>query len=96
MTYTQDDYERNYSTRMERDRPRPTHELGDLRQLADKAKTDPAAALDFAVACTPQTFLLALAAARWDDQHPFYSCHVCRDGADLPQGYECRVCGAEN
>lgn len=96
MSYTQEDYERGYFERMERDRPRPTHELHDLKRLAEKAKTDPSAALDFAVACTPQTFLLALAAEKWDNAHPFYSCYKCRDGAELPEGYQCQVCGADN
>lgn len=89
-------YDKRYYEREEQDRPRPTHELGALMALAAKAKTDPTAALDFSVACTPQTFLMALAAKRWDDAHPYYSCVHCHDGKDLPHsGYQCQVCGTE-
>lgn len=92
----QDRYEENYFRREEEDRPRPTHTIDALTTLANKAKDDPSAALEFSLACTPQTFLLALADKRWEDQHPFYSCIHCHDGKDLPEGYVCQVCEADS
>lgn len=89
-------HEDRYYAMVEKDRPRPTHEIWELRDLARKAKDDPSAALDFAVVCTPQTFLMALAAERWDETHVLYDCIHCHDGKDLPHsGYVCQVCGAE-
>lgn len=83
--------------RSERNRPRPTYELSALKNLAHRANEgDASASLEFSVACTPQTFILALAAARYDETHPIYDCYGCHDGKDLPEGYVCRACGTEN
>lgn len=89
-------HEATRARQYEEDRPRPTHEMWELRRLAERAKTDPAAMLDWSVACTPQTFLMALAAEAWDNTHPTYACIHCHDGADLPKGYVCQVCDADN
>lgn len=92
----QDRYEERYFERMDAERPKPAKELEGLRALAERAvEGDGSAALDFAVSCTPEQFLLALKAKRWDECHPFYNCIHCHDGKDLPSGYLCQVCGEE-
>lgn len=36
-------------------------------------------------------------AISWERRKPvYYSCNHCRDGKDLPEGYECQRCGADN
>lgn len=80
----------------EEDRPRPSLELGEIQRLAERAKTDPSAMLEWATRVDPQTYLLAVAAKRWDERHPWYSCVQCHDGKDLPQGYVCQACGEDN
>lgn len=78
------------------DRPRPTHEVWQLKDLARRAIEDPGLLVEWSLAATPQTVLLALAAEEWDRRHPWYSCIQCHDGADLPKGYVCEACGEEN
>lgn len=80
----------------EEDRPRPSLEMHAIRSLARQAQTDPAAMLEWATRVDPQTFLLAVAAEEWDARHPTYMCVQCHDGKDLPEGYECEACGADN
>lgn len=97
MTDRNERLTRMADARAEQDRPRPTHELYELTGLAMLANDgDPSAALEFAVACTPQTFVLAIAAARYDKLHPIYMCYICKDGKKLPKGYQCQECGEDN
>ncbi len=91
--------ERHNATRArqhEEDRPRPTHEVYQLEGLARGSIGDTSLLVEWSLAATPQTFLLALAAERWDKGHPWYSCVHCHDGKDLPRGYVCEACGGEN
>lgn len=58
-------------------------------------KGDASAALEWSLV-TPQDFQIARAADCWDKANPLYGCIHCHDGKDLPQGYVCQVCGADN
>lgn len=90
-------YEDRYFERMEAERPKPVKEFSALLALARQAAAgDASAALDFTTSCTPEEFVKAYEAKVWDDQHPLYSCIHCHDGRDLPEGYVCQVCGADN
>lgn len=89
-------YEDTYFEREERERPRPRLEMASINALALRCKDGDASAYLLWALVTPQDFLIAQAAMRWDEQHPFYSCIACHDGKDLPKGYVCQVCGADN
>lgn len=89
-------HEERMARREEEDRPRPRLEMGQIRSIARRVKEgDAAAALDWALV-TPQDFLIAEAAERWDRANPTYFCIICHDGKDLPQGYVCQACGTDN
>lgn len=90
-------HEKRYDAKREAQRPKPKREYHELLSLARKAvEGDASAALEFAVDCTPGQFVLAHEAKVWDDSNPLYGCISCRDGKDLPEGYECQVCGADS
>lgn len=90
----QEHYDRLYSERVERDRPKPVRELSELLRLAREASADPGKLIEWQLAATPQEVLAAVAADQWDRLNPWFSCIVCKDGDLLPQGYTCTVCGA--
>lgn len=92
----QADYEERYFARMERDRPKPEHDMSALLALAREAAEDPAKLIVWQLAATPQNLLDAVAAQKWDNDNPFYNCRHCKDGASLPEGYQCQRCGADN
>ncbi len=96
MSERQEAHDRIRARQYEEERPKPLHELDALQRLARKAVADPSAALAFAVAMTPENYVDALDAEAWDKAHPWYSCIHCHDGADLPEGYVCKECGADN
>ena len=89
-------YEARYAEREERDRPRPRLEMYQIVAIAERfRKGDASAALEWSLV-TPQDFTIARAAERWDKANPLYGCIVCRDGSELPEGYVCQACGADN
>jgi hypothetical protein len=89
-------HEETRARQWEEDRPRPSLELWQIAALARRAQTDPTAMLEWATRVDPQTYRLAVAAQRWDERHPSYSCVQCHDGKDLPENYECQACGADS
>lgn len=95
-TSPQETYNRIYDARVDRDRPKPIMELHQLLRLAREATENPGRLIEWQLAATPDNVLDAVAADTWDRNNPYYSCIVCHDGKDLPEGYECRECGADN
>lgn len=93
-------YDQHYDEMVERYRPKPKHELGHLEGIARLMLEDTgdsaAAPMRWAAMMNPENFLAALAAERWDREHPYYACIECEDGKLLPEGYVCRVCGSDN
>lgn len=96
MSARQESHDRIRSRQYEEERPKPKRELYQLQALAREAVTDPSKALEWVTAATPEEFLLALEAREWDKAHPWYSCIECKDGKELPEGYECKECGENN
>lgn len=89
-------YNAAYNEREERDRPRPRLEMHHIEAIARRFRDgDAAAALEWSLV-TPQDFLIARAAERWDKANPWYMCVVCHDGRDLPSGYVCKACSTDN